>query len=70
MKTAIIILTMQLVSVMKIFIAYLGLSEFASYFNLVNSLMIIVYGMLYLAILINFLKGQINERQRKASINN
>jgi len=64
MKATIIILTMQLVAVMKIFIAYLGLHEFEAYLSLVNSLMLIVYGIMLLASLIIFLKGQINETSK------
>jgi hypothetical protein len=68
MKTAILILTMQLVAVMKIFIAYLGLYEFASYYHFMNILLIAVYAIINSVIFILFVKGQINERQRKASI--
>jgi hypothetical protein len=70
MKTTILILTMQMVAVMKIFIAYFGLYEFQSYFHFMNILMITVYAIINSVIFIIFVKGQINERQREASISN
>jgi hypothetical protein len=64
MKTTILLITMQtmqLIAVMNIFIVYLGLYEFKSYLNLVNTVMLLTYGIIALAALIIFLKGQINE---------
>jgi hypothetical protein len=70
MKTAIIIITMQLIAVMRIFIAYLGLEEFEAYFDFVNTLMLATYSVFVLSMVLFLLKGQINERQRNASIRN
>ena len=70
MKTMMLLLTIELVATMKIVMVYFGLYELESYFSTMNTLVISVYGILSLMALIIFLKGQINERQRNASIKN
>lgn len=60
MKTLMLILTMQLVAVAKIVVAYLGITEFASYFRLMNFLMLVVYGVMLGMAFILFLKEQRN----------
>jgi len=55
MKTAMLLITMQLVAVMRIFIVYLGIHAFDAYFNMVNTLFISVYTVLCLAILVTVL---------------
>jgi hypothetical protein len=70
MKTTILIITMQLIAVMNIFIVYFGLYELRSYLSLVNTMMLVTYSTIVLSIVLIFIKGQINERQRKASPSN
>ena len=55
MKTAMLIITMQLVATMRIFIVYTGIHEFDAYFSFVNHTMIIVYTILTAAIATIFL---------------
>lgn len=55
-----LILTMQLVAVAKIVVAYLGVTEFTAYFRLMNFLMLIVYGVMLGMAFILFLKEQRN----------
>jgi len=60
MRTLLIILTMQLVAVAKIFLAYFNLREFSLYFKWMNWLMLIVYGIMLSTAFILFLKEQAN----------
>ena len=58
MRTLLIILTMQLVSVAKIMLAYLGITDFGWYFNFMNIVLFAVYAVILGMAFILFLKEQ------------
>lgn len=64
MKTMMLILTMQMVAVAKILLAYLGISELSVYLNLMNALLIAVYSIMLITAFILFLKEQKNVHSR------
>ena len=63
-----LLLTIELLATAKIIMAYFGIYEFQGYFNAMNTLVFSVYGIIATVAILIFIKGQINERQRKASI--
>ena len=56
-KTAILLLTMQMVACMKIFTAYFDISGFDDYLKLMNIMMLSTYGIISLVAGIVFLKN-------------
>ncbi len=56
-KTAILLLTMQMVACMRILTAYFGISGFDDYLKLMNIMMLSTYGTISLVAGIVFLKN-------------